>query len=174
MVLKPELKLLDVAAGAKTFRCLDPEPEIWVPGPQPCWKPFHSLLLCTKRLLPFMITAATSDEDQSIRDFSEAITNHVAYCCFFCMNDGIVNFFQIILMGFLSQWLKQLWSETSKRAVYFDSHTRRLHSTFRALIGIFRYLRSECFSKMMRLTIIHPGKIDSFYQSLHTLVGRAK
>jgi len=127
MVLKPEPKLLDVAAGAKTFRCLDPEPEIWVPGLQSCWKPFHSLLLCTKSSLPFIITAAKSDKDQSIRDFLEAVANHAGYCCLFCMNDGIVNFFQIILMGFINQWLKQLWSETSKHAVYFDSRT---HAAF--------------------------------------------
>jgi len=24
-------------AGVKKFRCLEPEPEIWVPAPQPCW-----------------------------------------------------------------------------------------------------------------------------------------
>jgi len=38
---------LDVGAGSRVrnFRCLEPEPEIWVPDPQPCLRLMQSTIL---------------------------------------------------------------------------------------------------------------------------------
>jgi len=60
------------------------------------------------------------------------------YCKFFSDNlDGI-------LKSMIETALKRNFETCS---LFWLSHTRRLHSTFRALIGIFRCLRRETFSK---------------------------